>query len=463
VTLIPPGASLTLGGGLTWFVSNGGSASLSAAVNIGDLAGPKATIVNQGGATFDLLSDAAGIAVNPSGMGTFQNGGTLEKTGGIGTSHLFANVTNNGTVSVSIGTIEFDGPSNTLAGTISGAGTVALAAGTTQFRVNPTVSNLLIDGATVSFIPVLSYSGNFAETSGVLTLSGSTPTISGSFTLTSGALNFAAGSTLTLHTTNSFAGGTVTGGTVAMNGNTTVTGTTVIQAAVANDGTIAADAGTLDLRGAVSGNGTIIINTGAGVEFGQASATSETVNFAAGSTATLKLDQPGVFKSPITDFQTTDTIDLGGLTATAALYSGGGLTLFKGTTPVEQLTLSTPYSRNLFHVASDGSGGTDVTVTPPPMPPPPYDFNGDKTSDILWQNTSGQAATWLLNNTNPFNESVAGSNPGPSWQVIGAGDFNGDGDADILWQNTNGQPAVWLMNGTTPFNESAVSSNPGPS
>ena len=65
----------------------------------------------------------------------------------------------------------------------------------------------------------------------------------------------------------------------------------------------------------------------------------------------------------------------------------------------------------------------------------PYDFNGDKISDILWQNTNGQAATWLLGNA-PFNESVVGSNPGPSWHVIGAGDFNGDGDSDILWQNT---------------------------
>jgi len=41
--------------------------------------------------------------------------------------------------------------------------------------------------------------------------------------------------------------------------------------------------------------------------------------------------------------------------------------------------------------------------------------------------------------------------------VIGAGDFNGDGDADILWQNTNGQAAVWLMNGITPPTQAARS------
>jgi hypothetical protein len=27
------------------------------------------------------------------------------------------------------------------------------------------------------------------------------------------------------------------------------------------------------------------------------------------------------------------------------------------------------------------------------------------------------------------------------------GDFNNDGMSDIVWQNTNGQAAIWLMNG----------------
>jgi hypothetical protein len=33
--------------------------------------------------------------------------------------------------------------------------------------------------------------------------------------------------------------------------------------------------------------------------------------------------------------------------------------------------------------------------------------------------------------------------------VAGIGDFNGDGKSDILWQDTSGDVAEWLMNGTS--------------
>jgi hypothetical protein len=40
-------------------------------------------------------------------------------------------------------------------------------------------------------------------------------------------------------------------------------------------------------------------------------------------------------------------------------------------------------------------------------------------------------------------------NPGPSWHIISVGDFNHDGRSDILWQNSSGEAAIWEMNGTT--------------
>jgi hypothetical protein len=34
-----------------------------------------------------------------------------------------------------------------------------------------------------------------------------------------------------------------------------------------------------------------------------------------------------------------------------------------------------------------------------------------------------------------------------AWTIQGVGDFNEDGRADILWRQTGGQVAVWLMDG----------------
>jgi len=113
---------------------------------------------------------------------------------------------------------------------------------------------------------------------------------------------------------------------------------------------------------------------------------------------------------------------------------------------------------------SSGLNPTDFAFLPISSQASPDDFTGSGTSDILWQNTDGQAAIWLMNGTTPTSETLVGPNPGPSWKVIGStGDFTNNGKSDILWQNTNGQAAIWLMNGTTPTSEALVGANPGTS
>jgi hypothetical protein len=79
------------------------------------------------------------------------------------------------------------------------------------------------------------------------------------------------------------------------------------------------------------------------------------------------------------------------------------------------------------------------------------DFNGDGNSDILWQNTDGQAAIWEMDGANVIASATVGANPGPNWKAVGTGDFNGDGFSDILWQNASGQTAIWEMDGTKPI------------
>ena len=58
-----------------------------------------------------------------------------------------------------------------------------------------------------------------------------------------------------------------------------------------------------------------------------------------------------------------------------------------------------------------------------------------------------------MNGTNVIGEAAVGANLGPSWKAIGTGDFNDDGYSDILLQNTSGQAAIWEMNGTNVISE----------
>ena len=44
------------------------------------------------------------------------------------------------------------------------------------------------------------------------------------------------------------------------------------------------------------------------------------------------------------------------------------------------------------------------------------DYNRDGFSDILFQNSSGEVATWLLSGTNVIG-SASLANPGPTWHV----------------------------------------------
>ena len=82
------------------------------------------------------------------------------------------------------------------------------------------------------------------------------------------------------------------------------------------------------------------------------------------------------------------------------------------------------------------------------------DFNGDGNADILWRDTSGEVATWLMNGTSitsgaDLTSGGVAVRPDASWSVAGTGDFNGDGKADILWRDTSGEVAIWTMNGNT--------------
>ncbi len=74
------------------------------------------------------------------------------------------------------------------------------------------------------------------------------------------------------------------------------------------------------------------------------------------------------------------------------------------------------------------------------------DFDGDGKSDILWRDTSGNVAIWLMNGAQVTLAAGVGSAP-TSWSIVETGDFDGNGKSDILWQDTSGNVAIWFMNG----------------
>ena len=110
-----------------------------------------------------------------------------------------------------------------------------------------------------------------------------------------------------------------------------------------------------------------------------------------------------------------------------------------------------------LYVASYGNGrvfaidGAGPAAPPDPLPTPGlptrFDFNADGFADIVWQNTDGSTALWLMTGaTQTGGTRLLG--PG-TWSVKHVADFNGDGKADILWEKTDGSTAIWLMNGST--------------
>jgi ELWxxDGT repeat protein len=67
------------------------------------------------------------------------------------------------------------------------------------------------------------------------------------------------------------------------------------------------------------------------------------------------------------------------------------------------------------------------------------DFNHDGFSDILFQNAStGQLSIWEMKGNTLVGGGPVSPNPGPSWRAIGT-----DGGSDILFQNTSGQASIW--------------------
>jgi len=100
------------------------------------------------------------------------------------------------------------------------------------------------------------------------------------------------------------------------------------------------------------------------------------------------------------------------------------------------------------------NGGTVKQALPLPTVPTTWtiagvgDFNFDGRTDILWRNSDGTLAVWLMDG-NTVKDSEGIGTVTADRKVAGVGDFDGDGKADILWRQDAGAVALWLMNGSS--------------
>jgi hypothetical protein len=135
--------ALTVGGTVTW--QNNGIATLTGALTLGDNTKNKVVLTNGAKGSVNIIG-ANGINLGGSATSVFQNLGLLAKTSNSGTSHIKIDVVDTGTITVTQGTLEFDGAANSFAGKINGGGTIAFGGGTNTLNagIGGGISNVLI-------------------------------------------------------------------------------------------------------------------------------------------------------------------------------------------------------------------------------------------------------------------------------------------------------------------------------
>jgi ELWxxDGT repeat protein len=87
------------------------------------------------------------------------------------------------------------------------------------------------------------------------------------------------------------------------------------------------------------------------------------------------------------------------------------------------------------------------------------DLNKDGVADIIWRNSNGTNAVWLLNSSGGLVVPSFAIDPlvDSNWEIKGLADFNADGNQDLLWYHkTNGAVVAWYLNSSYATASSAV-------
>ena len=405
-------ADLTLGAHAT-LNELGGAAAGTQSVETGTSLTNNGTIQSAqgGGATIattslvnnGLISDLAGATLLLQTTNLINNG-TIAGVGGIGVSAT--NLTNNGVFTdaggvsatnfVNNGTFNDNGGFATTPGAFVNNGVFNLGGYNTYLALVGTFSGAAAVGGSgagsinmIGSLNQLRLMGSQTFDAGTITLSGTSEQIISGTGQTSGASQLILGAKAAI---NHLAGTTqITGGQIVVNGAINASGAggvlTINPSSVVDNGSINVSGGDHVIFGsAVTGTGQVTIGSGGIGEFAGSVASTDAVLFTDTSNATLRIDlgNAASFKSTIQGFSGANTIDLTGITATAASWSNGVLTVSQGAGTPITLALAGNYAGAVFHLATDGIlatppgfgfgiyPGTNITVTGAgaPVPPP---------------------------------------------------------------------------------------------
>ncbi len=330
------------------------------------------TLMVAAGASYTVLDDADTISSNAASGAVLVSGLLTESGTGTGVIAAALDLAATGTLAVADTLLDAES-GGSLAGTVSGAGTLALAYG--SFALASGFADLsagleITNNANVALLASAAYAGDFVSQSGSIGLSGDTLSLTGTALLgasdlitgpgtllasgstTLGALRVSGGGTLALagqaaeagvltigtgqntQTTDTLAvqkSGTLTvGAGLEINGSGTLSvaggltaltnSTTEINTAIVDTGTIAANLGTLQVYGNVSagstgsftvgGHGTLQFETGVSV------GTATHVMFAGVGTLLIYNDLLG-FDGTVSNFTAGDMIQLAGISGSS--------------------------------------------------------------------------------------------------------------------------------------------------
>jgi len=360
ITLINPGSTLNMVNfALSNTLTQGRELQNAGTINYGGGSSPltmsgSSKITNN--AAFHLTADRN---INLSGGATIDNNGTLDKSGGSGTSTLFPPVNNAGTVSATSGTLALAGGGASSGGsfTVTAPANLSFASGT----------HSMSGGGSISGTGTLSFSGG-AATVGIpvnvstLNMNAGTATLdvtssAGAFTMTGGTLG--GSGTLTLNN-----GGTWSGGTMSGSGTTIGHATLTISAPVTLNTRTVQNSGTFSVSGNVSGSGTIvnqgIFNTAANVTIGTAFNNNGQVS----TTNVLTLAGDGTHSGSFNVVSPgTLSFSAGTHSMTGGVFSGSGTLSFDGATatvgiPVNVGTLSVTAGTATLNAAAGANAFT---------------------------------------------------------------------------------------------------------